>query len=93
MRPVLLQRVSHFCRAARVGTVMRLPFRRAGVSFQPYDLRHAWAVRAIYSPKINASFAAKSMGHSLQVHNSIYQKWFGASGMETLQQELLNKSA
>jgi integrase len=76
-----------------VGTVMRLPFRRAGVSFQPYDLRHAWAVRAIYSPKINASFAAKSMGHSLQVHNAIYQKWFDASGMEALQAELLNAAA
>ena len=76
-----------------VGTVMRLPFRRAGVRFQPYDLRHAWAVRAIYSPKINASFAAKSMGHSLQVHNAIYQRWFDASGMEALQAELLNAAA
>ena len=76
-----------------VGTVMRLPFRRAGVSFQPYDLRHAWAVRAIYSPKINASFAAKSMGHSLQVHNAIYQKWFDASGMEALQAELLSAAS
>lgn len=76
-----------------VGTVMRLPFRRAGVSFQPYDLRHAWAVRAIYSPQINASFAAKSMGHSLQVHNAIYQKWFDASGMEALQAELINAAA
>ena len=76
-----------------VGTVMRLPFRRAGVSFQPYDLRHAWAVRAIYSPKINASFAAKSMGHSLQVHNAIYQKWFDASGMEALQVELLSAAS
>jgi integrase len=76
-----------------VGTVMRLPFRRAGVSFQPYDLRHAWAVRAIYSPQINASVAAKSMGHSLQVHNAIYQKWFDASGMEALQAELLNATS
>jgi integrase len=82
------------CRSHKdVGTAMRLPFRRSGVSFQPYDLRHAWAVRAIYSPKINASFAAKSMGHSLQVHNSIYQKWFDASGMEALQAELLNAAA
>ena len=76
-----------------VGTVMRGPFRRAGVSFQPYDLRHAWAVRAIYSPKIGASMAAKSMGHSLQIHNSVYQKWFDASGMESLQAELLNAAA
>jgi integrase len=63
------------------------------VSFQPYDLRHAWAVRAIYSPKIGTSMAAKSMGHSVQVHNSTYQKWFDASGMEALQAELLNAAA
>ena len=75
------------------GTVMRLPFRRAGVSFQPYDLRHAWAVPSIYSSKINASFAAKSMVHSLQVHNAICQKWFGASGIEFLQAELINAAA
>lgn len=76
-----------------VGTAMRSPFRSAGVMFQPYDLRHAWAVRAIYSPKISASMAAKSLGHSLQVHNRIYQKWFDASGMEALQIEILNAAA
>jgi hypothetical protein len=37
--------------------------------------------------------AAKSMGHSVQVHNSTYQKWFDASGMEALQAELLNAAA
>ena len=50
-------------------------------------------VRAIYTPKIGASMAAKSMGHSLQVHNSTYQRWFDASGMEALQAELLNPVA
>ena len=72
----------------QVGSVMCAPFRRAEVNFQPYDLRHAWAVRAIYTPKIGASMAAKSMGHSLQVHNSNYQKWFDASGMEAVQAQL-----
>ena len=73
-----------------VGAVMSRTFRRAGVSFQPYDLRHAWAVRAIYCSKLNVSLAAKSMGHSVVVHNRNYQKWFDASGMETLQSELLS---
>jgi len=36
------------------------------------------------------SLAAKSMGHSVVVHNRNYQKWFDASGMETLQSELLS---
>ena len=73
-----------------VGTAMCAPFRRAEVAFRPYDLRHAWAVRAIYAPKITASMAAKSLGHSLQVHNEVYQRWFDASGMEALQAELIN---
>jgi hypothetical protein len=33
------------------------------------------------------------MGHSLQVHNQVYQKWFDASGMEALQAELINAAA
>lgn len=63
-------------------------FRRAGAEFQPYDLRHSWAVRAIHNPKISASLAAKSMGHSLAVHSSVYQRWFDAHEMESLQAEL-----
>ena len=46
--------------------------RRAGASFKAYDLRHAWAVRAIHTPEISPSLAAKSMGHSLAVHQRHY---------------------
>lgn len=68
-----------------VGALMGQAFRRAGAAFQPYDLRHAWAVRAIHNPKISPSLAAKSMGHSLAVHSSVYQRWFDAHEMESLQ--------
>jgi len=68
-----------------VGALMGQAFRRAGAGFQPYDLRHAWAVRAIHNPKISPSLAAKSMGHSLAVHSSVYQRWFDAHEMESLQ--------
>jgi len=60
-------------------------FRRNKAAFQPYDLRHAWAVRAIHNPKISPSLAAKSMGHSLAVHSSVYQRWFDSHEMESLQ--------
>lgn len=76
-----------------VGAAMSRAFRRAEVDFQPYDLRHAWAVRAIYTPRIGVSMAAKSMGHSVQVHNTTYQRWFDSSGMEALQAELVNAAA
>ncbi len=68
-----------------VGALMGQTFRRARAEFQPYDLRHAWAVRAIHNPKISPSLAAKSMGHSLAVHGSVYQRWFDAHEMESLQ--------
>ena len=71
-----------------VGALMGQAFRRAGADFQPYDLRHAWAVRAIHNPKISTSMAAKSMGHSLAVHSSVYQRWFDAHEMESLQADL-----
>jgi len=68
-----------------VGALMGQALRRTGAAFQPYDLRHAWAVRAIHNPKISPSLAAKSMGHSLAVHSSVYQRWFDAHEMESLQ--------
>ena len=41
---------------------------------QLYNCRHAWAVRSIHQG-INASLAAKTMGHSLAVHHSTYHRW------------------
>jgi integrase len=56
---------------------------RAKMPFQPYDLRHAWAVRTI-SFGLPDSLSAQQMGHSLEVHNRIYQRWITA---RTHQQE------
>ena len=72
----------------QVGSLMGQALRRAGASFQAYDLRHAWAVRAIHTPQISPSLAAKSMGHSLAVHSSVYQRWFDAHQMESVQNQL-----
>ena len=41
---------------------------------QLYDIRHAWAVRSIRK-NLNASLAAKTMGHSLDVHHRTYHRW------------------
>jgi integrase len=70
------------------GMAMGRMFRRVNAGMVPYDLRHAWAVRAIHNPRISPSLAAKSMGHSLAVHSSVYQRWFDAYEMESLQAEL-----
>ncbi len=50
-------------------------FRKIGLNFKPYDLRHAWAIRAhIIGIPIKA--AADNLGHSVQVHTQTYQRWF-----------------
>ncbi|BAY23694.1 phage integrase family protein, XisA [Calothrix sp. NIES-2100] len=50
-------------------------FRKIGLDFKPYDLRHAWAIRAhILGIPIKA--AADNLGHSVQVHTHTYQRWF-----------------
>ncbi len=50
-------------------------FRKIGLDFKPYDLRHAWAIRAhILCIPIKA--AADNLGHSVQVHTETYQRWF-----------------
>ncbi|MEL6461188.1 MAG: site-specific integrase [Cyanobacteria bacterium J06621_15] len=50
-------------------------FRRVNVGFDPYDLRHAWAIRA-HMNGIPIKAAADNLGHSVEVHTEVYQKWF-----------------
>lgn len=67
-----------------VGAQLGVALRRHGVPFLPYDLRHAWAVRAIHNPQISPSLAAKSLGHSLMVHTPSIQCWFDSASMASL---------
>jgi integrase len=67
-----------------VGSQLGVALRRHEAPFLPYDLRHAWAVRAIHNPQISPSLAAKSLGHSLMVHTSLYQRWFDSASMASL---------
>lgn len=75
---------SHQALGAKVGQALR----HRGAPFRGYDLRHAWAVRAIYHPKISPSLAAKSMGHSLAMHSNTYQRWFDGQSMASLLAEM-----
>jgi integrase len=46
-------------------------FARSPANFCAYDLRHAWAIRAM-SFGLDVSLAAKQMGHSLATHTTTY---------------------
>jgi integrase len=51
-------------------------FRRYGLPFRPYDLRHCYA-RELHEAGATSHFAAKMMGHGVAVHERIYTAWFG----------------
>ena len=46
-------------------------FARSSAKFCAYDLRHAWAIRAL-AFGLDTSLAAKQMGHSLATHTQTY---------------------
>lgn len=59
-------------------------FLKLGCEFKPYDLRHCYAVRNIMQPQISPSLAAKSMGHSLEVHTRTYQRYFDTRSIDAV---------
>ena len=60
---------------SQIGGSVSQHFRRnEGLPFKVYDLRHAWAVRSL-EYGIDISLAAQQMGHSLQVHSTLYHTW------------------
>ena len=67
-----------------VGSQLGVALKRYGCPFQAYDLRHAWAVRAMHHPQLGPSLAAKSLGHSLTVHTNMYQRWFDSASLASL---------
>ncbi|MBD2569973.1 site-specific integrase [Anabaena lutea] len=65
-------------------------FRRVNVPFTPYDLRHAWAIRAhIMGVPIKA--AADNLGHSVEIHTEVYQKWFSLENRKKVIKLAVNK--
>jgi len=58
----------------RIGQRVNQQFRRYGIPFRPYDLRHAWAVRTIHYG-LPDTVAARMMGHSVAIHHRTYHRW------------------
>lgn len=49
-------------------------FRNNNLSFRPYDLRHAYAIRG-HRLRVPIKTMADYMGHSVQEHTKTYQRW------------------
>jgi integrase len=60
---------------ANLGVQVSKAFRRFGIPFAPYDLRHSWARRSI-DCEMDPRKAAESLGHTLDTHYKKYNKHF-----------------
>ncbi len=58
---------------------------RDKVGIKPYNLRHAFALRLL-DKGVSADLGARLMGHSLQVHQSTYQRWIEADRIQKAMQ-------
>lgn len=59
----------------RYGDAVSQFFRRAGIPFRAYDLRHAWAVRTSVEYGLEVDIAARMMGHSVTIHTRVYHQF------------------
>ncbi|MDJ0689208.1 MAG: hypothetical protein QNJ41_11920, partial [Xenococcaceae cyanobacterium MO_188.B32] len=64
-------------------------FLRYGFS-RPYNLRHAWAIRAINF--IPLEMAARMMDHSVRVHSQIYQRWLNQEHYQKMYEIMMSRS-
>ena len=53
-------------------------FKRSGVSFTPYALRHAYAIRGSTKYGIPVAIMAQMMGHAPELHLKVYNRWITA---------------
>jgi len=58
-----------------LGHNLSIMFKRYKIPFPPYALRHSWARRSI-DCGMDPRKAADSMGHKLDIHYQMYNKWF-----------------
>ncbi|MBW4539703.1 MAG: hypothetical protein KME43_11255 [Myxacorys chilensis ATA2-1-KO14] len=64
---------------------------RYNVPFVPYDLRHAYAVRASVAHGLPISTAAAMMGHGNDVHTRVYHRWLSDAENEKVYRSLILK--
>ena len=74
-----------------LGDRINKAFKRYGVPFSPYDLRHAYARRA-FERGVSIDVVAEAMGHDVQLHRRIYRRWIKADTFERIYQEMINAS-
>ncbi|WP_088240679.1 site-specific integrase [Calothrix rhizosoleniae] len=67
-------------------------FRKVGIEFQPYDLRHACAIRS-HLQGIPIKAAADNLGHTVDEHTKTYQRWFGIENRKKAFAEVITQKS
>jgi len=67
-------------------------FRKIGIEFQPYDLRHACAIRS-HLQGIPIKAAADNLGHTVDEHTKTYQRWFGIENRKKAFGEVISQKS
>lgn len=71
---------------SRIGRIIGQGLRKVS-PIQPYNLRHAWAVRTmLYGWPVE--LAARQMGHSVKEHTQTYHRWINAEQQQKVFEEL-----
>ncbi|MFK0733291.1 MAG: site-specific integrase [Gloeotrichia echinulata GP01] len=65
-------------------------FLKVKIGFRPYDLRHAWAIRA-HLEGIPLKVAADNLGHTVEQHTNTYQKWISLDTRRKAFEQAANK--
>jgi len=72
------------------GMRTRRQFQRYGVPFNPYDLRHAYAIRGSVVKGLPTPIMAGMMGHSEAVHVRTYQRWLKEATADEVYNRLID---
>lgn len=74
----------------RVGESASHYFRGVKLPFCLYDLRHRWAIRTL-EYGLDTGLAARQMGHSKEVHDTIYHRWIEDAIQQRAYESLLDR--
>lgn len=73
------------------GSRVTQAYKRLGVPFSPYNLRHCWARRSIEFG-LDVSLAAAQMGHSVKIHTDVYRLWIDRKTHERAMSLILSRA-
>lgn len=77
--------------AGRLGEKVARQFRRYKIPFQPYDLRHAFGIRASVTFELPVTTAAALMGHTPKIHLARYHKHIKLKQNQETAMRILNR--